>query len=1046
VTTLRYDVLWNDRGAERGMRNLGQATDKTSGRMRGLKVAGAAALAAVGVAAVKFGDDSVRAYVAAESSQVRLQNAFQKFPKLADTNIGSLRKLNTELARKTRFDDDATASGQAVLAQFKLTGTQITQLTPLLQDYAAKTGKDLPTAAKDLGKAMLGQGRSLKNVGINFKDTGTQSGNLDQIMRGLRTQVGGFAEKEGKTAAGQSAILKNQFGELQEMAGQKLLPGLLKLGGGLLKIVTSVQDGSGAFGSFKRIVSATFGSFSESVGLGRVSFRGFADFVQTNQANITRGFVAGGKIVLAFGQAFAIIGSAALRSFAFIADGQADMVQNLTRSFRNILTGALIAFGWIPGVGNRLREADAKFASFSDTAVGGLRRAAAGARTAADGIDTKLRPALDKAGRKLDEVGRKEIWTAKNRDAAARASNAIRDIGIKADGSQVKLKSWNERTRLGSVEQRALEGRIRAARARMIEQRETAIRAGATQGELTKRWNQGREALYKEFRQMGLSSKAARELADRYGRIPKKVRTPVTQPGMDPALNKTKALGRRIGELPNKTITTTIKWRTNVDGYKTSFVGEYFGKRAAGGPITNLSGRGRRGKDTEPILAAVDEHMWTDKEVAAVGGHGAMYRMRKDALAGRIKGYAEGGPINRRITAGVRGGFPRVDVSTERMIQYAARRMTQYAGQELKKGIATAAGSSASWRGGSFRGLDASQMGIAATIASVGASMGKKAQLIGLIAGLVESRLRNVNYGDRDSLGVFQQRAPWGPASVRRNVRLSAGMFFRGGRGGQRGLDDISGWQGMSPGRAAQRVQVSAFPGRYATQVPLGQAILNALAASPGGGISGSQSGFTRFRGGLLTNLAAANMRLAERRAGVAFRVFQGGWRPRTSFSGTSHAGDAVDTQASARVIRAIRSVGWASGDRTGLGNWPSHAHSIPGPGRGRARGSAVWQWTDYVRRGGSRQGLRSPWGLERGGLLTARVAERGPERILSARQTTAFERMVRVAETRGAGGAASSARPITIALDLGDGVTQRVQGILDENDGFRASVGRMSR
>ena len=61
---------------------------------------------------------------------------------------------------KTKFDDDAFASGQAVLAQFKLSGKQIENLTPLLADYAAKTGKDLPTAAETLGKSFLGNTRA----------------------------------------------------------------------------------------------------------------------------------------------------------------------------------------------------------------------------------------------------------------------------------------------------------------------------------------------------------------------------------------------------------------------------------------------------------------------------------------------------------------------------------------------------------------------------------------------------------------------------------------------------------------------------------------------------------------------------------------------------------------------------------------------------------------------------------------------------------------------------------------------------------------------
>jgi hypothetical protein len=60
--------------------------------------------------------------VEAEASQSRLADAFKKFPALADSNQQAFQALNGEIQRKTRFDDDALASGQATLAQFGLTG------------------------------------------------------------------------------------------------------------------------------------------------------------------------------------------------------------------------------------------------------------------------------------------------------------------------------------------------------------------------------------------------------------------------------------------------------------------------------------------------------------------------------------------------------------------------------------------------------------------------------------------------------------------------------------------------------------------------------------------------------------------------------------------------------------------------------------------------------------------------------------------------------------------------------------------------------------
>lgn len=219
------------------------ATDKASPTMRGVgrtasnvgdtfRKAGAAIGVGLGVAAaaaVKFGVDSVRAFAAAEESQNKLNFAYEKFPALADVSIDSIRRLNSALALKTRFDDDATASAQAVLAQFGLTGQQLIKLTPLLQDYAARTGKDLTDAASDLGRALLGQGRALKTVGIDFEDTGTVAGNFEALMAGLSSTVGGFAERDAETAAGKLAILQNRFGEVQEAVGEALMPALDRL-------------------------------------------------------------------------------------------------------------------------------------------------------------------------------------------------------------------------------------------------------------------------------------------------------------------------------------------------------------------------------------------------------------------------------------------------------------------------------------------------------------------------------------------------------------------------------------------------------------------------------------------------------------------------------------------------------------------------------------------------------------------------------------------------------------------------------------------------
>ena len=206
--------------------------------------------AALGATLVAFGATSIKAFSESEQAQVKLNDAFEKFPNLADTNVGALNALNAELQKKTRFDDESFAAGEATLAQYGLTGQQLKDLIPLVADFAAKTGKSLPDASAAIGKALMGQGRALKSVGIDFKDAGSTGANFTQIMAGLRTQVGGFAEKEGQTAAGKAEILKNQFGELQEKVGALLVPALTSLVGVLTPMIEGFNSLPGPVQTF----------------------------------------------------------------------------------------------------------------------------------------------------------------------------------------------------------------------------------------------------------------------------------------------------------------------------------------------------------------------------------------------------------------------------------------------------------------------------------------------------------------------------------------------------------------------------------------------------------------------------------------------------------------------------------------------------------------------------------------------------------------------------------------------------------------------------
>ncbi|MFZ5850670.1 MAG: hypothetical protein ACOYY2_04665 [Actinomycetota bacterium] len=121
--------------------------------------------------------------------------------------------------------------------------------------------------------------------------------------------------------------------------------------------------------------------------------------------------------------------------------------------------------------------------------------------------------------------------------------------------------------------------------------------------------------------------------------------------------------------------------------------------------------------------------------------------------------------------------------------------------------------------------LGPDQAANAATIANVGLRRGlpEQAAAIALATSLQESKLRNLPYGDRDSLGLFQQRPSqgWGSASQVMDPAYAAGRFYDA-------LTKVPGWQQMSLTEAAQAVQRSAFGAAYAQ----GESQARALAAA----------------------------------------------------------------------------------------------------------------------------------------------------------------------------------------------------------------------
>lgn len=129
--------------------------------------------------------------------------------------------------------------------------------------------------------------------------------------------------------------------------------------------------------------------------------------------------------------------------------------------------------------------------------------------------------------------------------------------------------------------------------------------------------------------------------------------------------------------------------------------------------------------------------------------------------------------------------------------------------------------------------LDTEQAENAALITALAVRRGlpPRAASIALATAMQESKLRNLEHGDRDSLGLFQQRPSqgWGTAEEVLDPTYAINAFYDA-------LVEVDGYETMAITDAAQAVQRSAYPEAYAQHEADARALASALTGETTGG------------------------------------------------------------------------------------------------------------------------------------------------------------------------------------------------------------------
>jgi hypothetical protein len=133
----------------------------------------------------------------------------------------------------------------------------------------------------------------------------------------------------------------------------------------------------------------------------------------------------------------------------------------------------------------------------------------------------------------------------------------------------------------------------------------------------------------------------------------------------------------------------------------------------------------------------------------------------------------------------------------------------------------------------------------------------ERAVVVALATALQESKLENLAGGDRDSIGLFQQRPSqgWGRPELIRDPRYAAGKFYDS-------LLKVRNWQRMRVTEAAQAVQRSAYPEAYQKWADESTVLTKALLGHATGAVSCTFPGEPAVRGATAATALATRLRL----------------------------------------------------------------------------------------------------------------------------------------------------------------------------------------
>jgi hypothetical protein len=422
----------------------------------------------------------------------------------------------------------------------------------------------LAELTKEFGGSAASQATASKRLGVAWGNIQEQLGGvlipiLDKVASWLAAKLPGAIETAKRVVGSFVEGLKRFWHNIEPVRDA------------LGRLWETIKTAAGEIGG--ALVSA-FKSFGPTAGDAKDQIGGFADFITTKVIPAVKGFTdwlvnKGIPNFLQFADTLVNnvwipVGKAALEMAAVATRGLAILVRVAVDVAGAILAAMVRSFGWVPGLGDKLREAKANYDKF-----------AGGAIDATDAAADAMNKAKETGGKALDALGKK------------------------VDGARGRYEDLQEQAKIPVVLRANIKDLTDKFTSGKIKATEFRTRANAEIAKVT--------------------SKPARDkmqkLIDDFAR------------GKISAAQFRARFNAEIAKTKGKTITVTAKavvtGKPEVirEGVRVGFITG----RARGGSIR---GPGSGTSDSIPAMLSDNEHVVTAREVAGAGGHAAVERQR----------------------------------------------------------------------------------------------------------------------------------------------------------------------------------------------------------------------------------------------------------------------------------------------------------------------------------------------------------------------------------------------------------------------------------